>query len=221
MRETDDPADRHHGRRRQHDARRAQLLALGSLGGLRGNRLARQLSCGTSGDNERGNADHQRSSSTEVTDPEQRTDREGTDQPRDQAEFGVGLDQLILVAHHAGHQRRLRHRVGLLHHQGHEHQRVEQDVVGVKCHQHVERGAHDGGDLYDHLATAGDPVDGGPDQRGDDDERRKADDQIPQHGRALRVRAEAEHLACDCAVHRCVADGDEGVCASQPTKRRL
>ena len=91
----------------------------------------------------------------------------------------------------------------------------------MKCHQDVQPGTHDGGDLHHHLAAARNPVDGRPDQRGDHHERREADNQVAQHRRALRVGTEAEQLSCDRAVHCRIADGNERMGAGQSAKRRL
>ena len=156
-----------------------------------------------------------------MADAKQRTDRERANKTRDQAKFGVGFHELVVVAYHAGDQGGLRHRVGLLHHQRHEHQRVQQDVVGVKRHEDVQHCACDCGDLHHHLATARNPVDSRPDQRGNHHEWREAHNQVPKHRRTLRVGTETEHLARNGAIHGCVTDGDERMGASEPTKWRL
>jgi hypothetical protein len=81
------------------------------------------------------------------------------------------------------------------------------------------QGQHDAGagDQLDHgAATAGGPVDGRSDQRGDEQERGEADHQEQQHPRARRARIDAQEQGVGegdqhrrvAAHHRRVGDGE-------------
>ena len=129
--------------------------------------------------------------------------RAGRGQAGEQLQLGVGLDQLVVVAHHRGHEGAAGHAVGLAHGQHGERLGEQHQAVEVVEHHEADDGP-DAVDGHDHPAAAAvGAVEGRADERGDQGQRGHREGEVEEDLPAGVVGVEVEE---ERAGQR---DGDE------------
>ncbi len=145
----------------------------------------------------------------------------GSGQAREQLQLGVGLDELLVVAHHGGHEGAAGHAVGLAEGQHGERLGEQQQAVEVVEHHEADDGPHAvDGDHHPAAAAVG-PVEGRPDEGGHEGQRGDREEQVEEDLPAGLVGVEVEEeRAGQGQRDQGVAQRREHVGAGQPGERR-
>jgi hypothetical protein len=185
---------------------------LDGVGRVGGDDVRRQPGGGHERPGEQQRAVHQRRRSTDQLQQDAgRHDGDAPVMPAIRPELRVGLDELGLGPHRRRHDRRLRHRVGLLQHERGEHEREQHQRVEVQRHQ---QGEHHARHRHHWITNFGHrhPVDQRPDQRRDHEERREAEHEEQQDPRPGGVEVDVEEQRVgERDHHRGVAAHHQGV----------
>ncbi len=219
--EPDGSAQQHHRHGGELDTDRVQLHTLGRLFGTGGDDVGRQSGRARQGEGEQGARVEQRPPALDRRHLEDRCRDDGHEpgEPGDHAELGVGLDEVGLRPHDRRDEGLLGDEVRLLQHQRREDEREQGQLVDRHRHQHGEHDPRRGDDLDDRAPAAGRPVDGRTDERGEEQERREADQEEQQHAGAGRAGVDAEEQRVRQGdEHRRVAAHHRRVGDAQPAE---